>query len=567
MNKKCFIIFILCSLLLLVAAPAWGADSFVLEQAQINQPEITVYLTTDSNPNLKTQDVAAFLGSEKLAVEKVSWLAEEQEGITYMLLADVSTSISNAQLRAIKESAVSLINRLNPNDRVILISFGLSLDVLLAGSEDRQTALAQVNTLQNNQEGTMFYEALYKAIEMANNPAASLPKRKVALVFSDSIDVNAGGVTTDEVSSELKRSCVSFYAFGLSTGSEQALNHFGQLARASGGKFARVNEQTLQQAVESAVQSLQNCVVLNLRASNNIVSGSSESLQVSFTANGAPVSLEREVTPLRHMADTTAPVIESVAKQSDRMLTIQFSEDVTGADNIKNYSLTGKSNAAILLQEAVYSTAEHTATITTDSDLLSDTIQIRCLGITDNSMEQNPLSQVFTYDLKGKSPFAAALEFFFLHYWWVVLILALIVMAVIIYLVIKKRKGVVVIDGKIGFGDHVEQQHRFALPDSAKLKLIVTEVSGKTSEVTLDVMKSIFVGRAEICELSFADNKLSKQHFVLEEENGEFYISDLGSTNGTFINGVRVQSRRKLNDNDVITAGQERLVYKKSEVT
>ena len=563
-NRIIVIVILMCVLLLSYIPVTYAVDSYVIEQVQINKPEVSVYISTQSNPNIGLQDVSVFLGNETLSNERIAWFADEQEGVTYMLLVDVSTSMTDRQINAIKQSANALINRMTQNDKLVLLSFGLSISVLLDGSEDTQTRRNEVERIAANQKGTMFYEALSKAIDIANNPASSFPKRKVAFVFSDAEDVNVGGVTVDELSNELKRSCVPFYTFGFNNSSNVHLEQMGRLARASGGKFVRVTAQNLSIEMDNTVNDLKNCIVLDLKSANNLADSKLANLKITFVANGAAVSLEREVTPRRWIQDNNAPVIETVEMISGRTLKIHFSKNVVGADNTKNYVVTGKNNTAILLEEAVYSEVDHTTTITTSSELLTDTIQIECSGIYDNTMEQNQLSQIFTYDLRGKSPFVAGLEYFFLHYWWVVLIIALFLIALITYRIIRKRKGVVVIDGKVGFGDNVEQQHRFELPSSTPLKLIITEVSGKTREIVLDVHKSIFVGRADICELSFADNKLSKQHFVIEEENGEFFITDLGSTNGTFINGVRMQNRRKLNDDDTITAGQEKLVYKKS---
>ena len=39
------------------------------------------------------------------------------------------------------------------------------------------------------------------------------------------------------------------------------------------------------------------------------------------------------------------------------------------------------------------------------------------------------------------------------------------------------------------------------------------------------------------------------------------YLEDLQSTNGTFVNGVKVTNRRMLIDGDVITAGRETFVF------
>lgn len=40
------------------------------------------------------------------------------------------------------------------------------------------------------------------------------------------------------------------------------------------------------------------------------------------------------------------------------------------------------------------------------------------------------------------------------------------------------------------------------------------------------------------------------------------YIEDLETTNGTFVNGVKITGRRMLLDGDVITVGREKIVFR-----
>ena len=54
---------------------------------------------------------------------------------------------------------------------------------------------------------------------------------------------------------------------------------------------------------------------------------------------------------------------------------------------------------------------------------------------------------------------------------------------------------------------------------------------------------------------------MSKQHFNLSvEADGNVYVTDLGSLNGTAVNGVRIQGSRKLEPGDEISAGNIRFV-------
>ncbi len=72
----------------------------------------------------------------------------------------------------------------------------------------------------------------------------------------------------------------------------------------------------------------------------------------------------------------------------------------------------------------------------------------------------------------------------------------------------------------------------------------------------------ISVGRAATAELSFPDdNGLSRQHLAIERDGEGWSVRDLGSKNGTVLNGVRVTEKTRLNPGDRITAGHLILIY------
>ena len=69
------------------------------------------------------------------------------------------------------------------------------------------------------------------------------------------------------------------------------------------------------------------------------------------------------------------------------------------------------------------------------------------------------------------------------------------------------------------------------------------------------------VGRTEWADHSFPqDGRMSSVHFALEADGTGCYVRDLGSTNGTSLNGQRVTDRVPLRQGDEICAGQTRFV-------
>ena len=70
---------------------------------------------------------------------------------------------------------------------------------------------------------------------------------------------------------------------------------------------------------------------------------------------------------------------------------------------------------------------------------------------------------------------------------------------------------------------------------------------------TVDVTKERFVlGRSKSqADLVLDDANVSRQHAAIERVGDAWFLADLGSTNGCYVDGQRV-SRRQINDGDVI---------------
>ena len=58
-----------------------------------------------------------------------------------------------------------------------------------------------------------------------------------------------------------------------------------------------------------------------------------------------------------------------------------------------------------------------------------------------------------------------------------------------------------------------------------------------------------------MCDIILDDAKMSSQHFALEYEKGQIFITDLETTNGTSVNGVRLKGKYRLQKGDKIHAG------------
>ena len=63
------------------------------------------------------------------------------------------------------------------------------------------------------------------------------------------------------------------------------------------------------------------------------------------------------------------------------------------------------------------------------------------------------------------------------------------------------------------------------------------------------------IGRSREADIPLLDDKVSRVHCGIRLSDGEFYLKDLKSRNGTFVNGQRVEDTVKLQPGDRIQVG------------
>jgi hypothetical protein len=68
------------------------------------------------------------------------------------------------------------------------------------------------------------------------------------------------------------------------------------------------------------------------------------------------------------------------------------------------------------------------------------------------------------------------------------------------------------------------------------------------------------IGRLPECSIVVEDSNVSRRHAELRRDGPDVVVADLGSTNGTRVNGAQVRTRR-LNDGDEITVGRTSLRF------
>ncbi|HEX9313482.1 MAG TPA: FHA domain-containing protein [Actinomycetota bacterium] len=95
-------------------------------------------------------------------------------------------------------------------------------------------------------------------------------------------------------------------------------------------------------------------------------------------------------------------------------------------------------------------------------------------------------------------------------------------------------------------------------PGKAPTSLVVRTENGKKAG-SFNLREQLQIGRAEACHVRLDDRYSSQFHARLYPKDGGWYLEDLGSTNGTYLNRQRVQGTTEVHAGDNIRIGRTTL--------
>lgn len=537
---------------------------FVLEQASAVAPEVKAYIggTYEDDWSGLTFDATVANGENEIALSQTSItnFEESGEGIQYIVLLDNSGSVDKKQLKNVRRELGRWEKELGEQDQ---------LTVYTVGAKKKNGTKTKVKQISAIKPGAK-YTVLYRSINEILAEEAAVPMRTVLLLITDGEDDSEGKDNSIENTvRNVKNASIPVYGILLKNtlsnqnkkkmkatendiladqrGDYETCGSPGQVA----GAFRYIKKVIRKQTY-----------IVTFRAADNRKFDGISKIKISTAEN----ALEGMIDYSKNTPDQEPPYIAGdITKTGESAIRFSLCDNsgiVKGADEKENYIVKSikegqeapDAEAKTWAVKSVhYNAGTNEVEITFENQLLTGKYHISFQNITDGSQEKNALSEQREFSFDGLDPAGETAKELARDYWWILVILAVVMIGVIVIIVIKRRKPVIIQEGTTA--------QEAALPDTKRIRLIITDRAGQVKEVEWNVEGSIFIGRSEMCNIFFDDDRLSRQHFAIEVTKVACYIEDLETTNGTFVNGVRLNTRRMLLNNDVITAGRERIVF------
>lgn len=559
MKKTVCIITALVLVLLSVfsVCAAESRESFV--GVTVNMPYIRAELKGSDYASVAPEDITASLGGEKLSVESIHRYNPSEDTAKIYMLVDTSPSIKDF-MPEIKEYIKEFASRMGSGDSLELIKFSTKVETVLDGSESIEEINKAVDAIECSGNDTALYDALHKTYQKAITTKKDFT-RSYAIVFTDCENYNFVGVSESEILDEYKTHNLPLYVAAPEYAYDEDVDKFEKITRSSGGEIGIVSSV---EEFNSFTDKIDDVSIIDLTADDNIATGEEKNLSLSFGEN----AFNMDVSVSNSVPDEIAPKVKSAEYDlKNNRFIINFSESVTNTSNPGSYTVVDKDNKKWTVSSVEAPTDGSTVQLIMEDALINGVYTVTFNGVTDCSLQKNPVESPATIEVTGVEPEAEDNSLL-----WIItagIISAVIIAAVVVAVILSARKSTADEEGSVDSGVpaggySVENEyypgdsrvkHHIKMPEETRVKIRIK--TGNTSEQTIEtgITGSIIVGRSSACDIYIDDAKLSRQHFVIESKGGELYISDLNSKNGTFINGVKIGSRRKILNGDKIFAG------------
>lgn len=95
-----------------------------------------------------------------------------------------------------------------------------------------------------------------------------------------------------------------------------------------------------------------------------------------------------------------------------------------------------------------------------------------------------------------------------------------------------------------------------------RFELALSDGSALTVALDTDEDRLVIGRESHPCSLAVPDPYVSAAHAAVSVSDGVGYVQDLGSTNGTFVNGLKVTTSQALRNEDIIRIGHTEICYR-----
>lgn len=465
--------------------------------------------------------------SAQIGQDVVEAVVESQPSSVHtVILVDNSLSITKENQEKIQKILTRLAETKATSEKISVAVYGEDIHYLVEETEDEEEVAAALQKIEYQNQDSYLTDVLYDEMGKLKGKA----EYTRFIIATDGVDNKAIGYTREELTEYLKKDNYPIYTLGCKyKDNDQELENLFALSRLTGSKYFLLDDN---EEVDDIAVALNEAVTeIDLKIPEQLRDGSARSLLVSFQTAEGEVKLSKDVSMPFGLRTESAPEtvpVETVTQQSAEETLEETAQDAFEAETTLDFTeipteepengidwVTVLAGAAILIA-VLY--------------LLVTKLKKK----KPDNKEEKPKKEK-SGGKKGKQQGPQNIQ-------------------------PEKIEDSVDDDGKTVLTP-LQDDEKTEFITNKKFAYILTFIDrnepGRVFRYPL--ISRVVIGRKMGEDVNLVlnyDPSVSARHCVITVENNVCYIEDLNSSNGTYLNGRRIQRKERLESNDEIRFGK-----------
>lgn len=232
--------------------------SFAVEPLTITIDQIdttkvdAIYLSvsvTDANKegvsDLDSSNFQIFLGETQQTLSKqVENFYRSEKGVAVIVCIDASLTMQGKPLEDSKNAVKEYLDHLRSQDRVAILSFHSKVELVSDFSMNRQYLKEKIDGITAGGTNTELYYAVDEALDHLNQ-TPNIPERKLVILISDGRDEGTGAYNLEQCVQKAKQSRIPIFSVGFTKIDEKYLKNLEALSERTKGQYYRARESSV----------------------------------------------------------------------------------------------------------------------------------------------------------------------------------------------------------------------------------------------------------------------------------------------------------------------------------
>lgn len=510
---------ILAGILLLfsLSLPLHAAGNMTVVEKYTTENGIVLYVQGVEG---EVSEAAYQVGTGACTVENIVTVETAEEPVRTLILWDNSLSVMNKYGDAVKNILIDLVASRAAGEEFAIAVLDREVTYLTDYSSDYSYLKQMIEDMEGEDKDAYLIENLYEAISTLNQMQDFSYKR--IIVISDGMDSTEIGYSKEELLALMEKTPYPIHTIGISGKNNQdELQNMFALSRMTQARYVSLEETPDTMSVVEAFNADYHLLQVKIEVPKELQNGSTQNSQLTLTAGNVSYTAQSQVT--LPFADLTAEEdTEETEAEPEAEEEVPAEEPETSGQPISKILFIGM---AVIVA------------------VLIVVIIILIKSRKKDSKGGNAYEEL-DKRIKNERHKEAAVPAF--------------------APIASQKTDMLqktVTEKQEASGSRTLLLFETSEAEGQKSKnkrIILTDDADAMRTYQCDIVDKMIVGRsAANCNLAITtDNAVSEKHCEISLEDNRFYITDLGSSNGTFLNGERIHSAAEVKTGCMLKIGR-----------